>query len=160
MKLSDLFSGKRKLFTTCLLLFLMLGIPAPTWAAGASLDQWQLRNPLPTGANLLAATYGGNLFVAVGDGGAIVTSPDGVTWTRRDSGTPSNLTGVTYGDGAFVAVGSSGTIIQAGTVRASTVPPAQAKAPIPGRAAIIPGVALAVVVLLTGYAYRRVNSKK
>jgi hypothetical protein len=46
----------------------------------------------------------------VGLGGTILTSPDGVTWTRRTSGTNSELRGVAYGDGLFVAVGD-GTIL-------------------------------------------------
>jgi len=49
--------------------------------------------------------------VAVGDGGTILTSPDGVSWTERDSGTSNWLWGVTYGNGTFVAVGDYGTIL-------------------------------------------------
>jgi hypothetical protein len=56
-------------------------------------------------------TYGNGLFVAVGDGGAILTSPDGVTWTPRTSGTSNTLFGVTYGNGLFVAVGDGGAIL-------------------------------------------------
>jgi murein DD-endopeptidase MepM/ murein hydrolase activator NlpD len=50
-------------------------------------------------------TYGNGRFVAVGDWGMSVTSPDGVTWTVRASGVPRALRGVTYGNGRFVAVG-------------------------------------------------------
>jgi hypothetical protein len=56
-------------------------------------------------------TYGNGLFVAVGEGGAILTSPDGVSWTARTSGTGDWLFGVTYGNGLFVAVGEGGTIL-------------------------------------------------
>ena len=35
----------------------------------------------------------------------ILTSPDGVSWTTRTSGTSSGLNGVAYGNGTFVAVG-------------------------------------------------------
>jgi hypothetical protein len=49
--------------------------------------------------------------VAVGSGGTILTSPDGVKWTRRTSGTNNLLYGVTYGNGLFVAVGDRGTIL-------------------------------------------------
>ena len=55
--------------------------------------------------------YGNSLFVAVGDGGVILTSPDGVNWTARVSGTYNSLFGVTYGNGTFVAVGDGGTIL-------------------------------------------------
>jgi hypothetical protein len=106
MMLTDLFGNKVKLLTSCLILILALGIPVPALAAGASLDQWQPRNPLPTGANLLAVTYGNNMFVAVGDGGAIVASPDGVTWARRHLGGGTILNAVAYGNNTFVAVGS------------------------------------------------------
>jgi hypothetical protein len=51
-------------------------------------------------------TYGNGLFVAVGEDGAILTSPDGVSWTRRTSG-GNLLYGVTYGNGTFVAVGEA-----------------------------------------------------
>ncbi len=53
-------------------------------------------------------TWGGNQFVAVGEGGAILTSPDGVTWTPRAS---YSLDGVTWGGDQFVAVGLEGTIL-------------------------------------------------
>ncbi len=49
--------------------------------------------------------------MAVGGGGTILTSPDGVTWTRRASGTTQHLHAVTYGNGLFVAVGSWGTVL-------------------------------------------------
>jgi hypothetical protein len=45
------------------------------------------------------------------DDGAILTSPDGVSWTVRTSGTSNLLFGVAYGNGLFVAVGMSGTIL-------------------------------------------------
>jgi hypothetical protein len=56
-------------------------------------------------------TYGNGLFVAVGDGGTILTSPDGVNWTRGPRGRATRLFGVTYGNGLFVAVGRFGTIL-------------------------------------------------
>lgn len=48
------------------------------------------------------------LFCAVGSAGVIVTSPDGVTWTARTSGTSYNLVGVCWaaGLGLFVACGN------------------------------------------------------
>ena len=51
---------------------------------------------------------GGNgLFVAVGEAGTILTSPDGVTWTRQNSNTLFNLYGVSYANNQFIAVGDS-----------------------------------------------------
>jgi hypothetical protein len=55
--------------------------------------------------------YGNGTFVAVGNGGTILTSPDGVSWTQRTSGTSNSLSGVTYRNGTFVAVGLGGTIL-------------------------------------------------
>ncbi len=78
---------------------------------------------------LFGVTYGGpsgsELFVAVGDclfdsnrnctsDDVILTSPDGITWTLRDSGVRDQLLGVTYGGPSgselFVAVSTSGVI--------------------------------------------------
>jgi hypothetical protein len=50
---------------------------------------------------------GGGLFVAVGEAGTIVTSPDGMTWARQLSNTPLSLYGVTYGNNQFIAVGGN-----------------------------------------------------
>jgi hypothetical protein len=50
-------------------------------------------------------TYGNGTFVAVGTGGTILTSPDGVNWTERTSGTRNQLNGVTYGNGTFARTG-------------------------------------------------------
>ncbi len=36
------------------------------------------------------ATYGNNVFVIVGDAGAIFTSIDGNIWDKKDSGTTKN----------------------------------------------------------------------
>jgi len=60
-----------------------------------------------------AAGATADLFVAVGDGGKIQTSPDAVTWTAQTSGTANNLYGVCYNhfNKRWVAVGASGTII-------------------------------------------------
>jgi len=54
---------------------------------------------------------GGGTFVAAGLHGEIVTSSDGVTWTKRSSGTDAWLTGVAFGNQKFVVVGDNGTIL-------------------------------------------------
>src|SRR4051812_49829042 len=54
----------------------------------------------------------GNQFVAVGEHGSIATSPDGLTWTARNSGTDKWLLAVTWSPTLrqFVVVGDGGTI--------------------------------------------------
>ena len=75
------------------------------------LDNWQsCSKPIEYGS-LDDVAYGAGSFVAVGDMGEILTSPDGITWTERDSGTEKDLRGVAYGAGTFVAVGDKGEIL-------------------------------------------------
>ena len=83
-------------------------LPTPT----SPLDNWQSRSALQEGIILRGIAYGNGTFVAVGGNGTILTSPEGITWTSRTSGTDSILYGVTYGNGTFVAVGTDGTILQ------------------------------------------------
>jgi hypothetical protein len=74
--------------------------------AGAT---WTLR--VPGFNDLKSVTYGNGLFVVVGWNGTILTSRDGVNWTKQAPGTSNGLQGVAYGNGTFVAVGNSGTIL-------------------------------------------------
>jgi IPT/TIG domain-containing protein len=70
-------------------------------------------HPSGTSQNLFGITWSGTLFAAVGAGGAIITSPDGVTWTARSSHTHHTLAAVAWCAtmAQFVAVGGSGVII-------------------------------------------------
>ncbi len=81
------------------------------------LDNWQIRISGVT-TRLNAVTYGGNKFVVVGDGGVILYSSDGVTWTPATSGTTLNLFSVYYGAGVFVATGL-GTYVTGGATLTS-----------------------------------------
>jgi len=60
--------------------------------------------------DITSSTSSTGLFVTVGDNGIILTSSDGISWTKRTSGTTKNLYGVTYGNSTFVTVGDNGTI--------------------------------------------------
>jgi hypothetical protein len=65
-------------------------------------------------------TFGNNVFVAVGDQGNVMVSPDGITWEKGNKGERGNrkkypvitadLSAVTFGKNLFVAVGPSGNI--------------------------------------------------
>ena len=61
--------------------------------------------------NLWSVCYGGGQFVAVGENGTILTSPDGSVWTQRVSGSTVWLVSVAYGKGQFVVVGDKATIL-------------------------------------------------
>ena len=64
--------------------------------AGGPLDQWQWRNPLPSGNAVSAVSYADGRFVAVGGGGQIAVSTDGTNWTSRLLG-PIFGSGTNYG---------------------------------------------------------------
>ncbi len=67
---------------------------------------WAPLDPIEddTGA-LQGVAAGGNLWVAVGDHGAIYTSPDGFSWTKQDAGTREMLRAVAFNGRMWVAVG-------------------------------------------------------
>ena len=67
--------------------------------------------PRTVSANLWGTCYGGGQFVAVGERGTILTSPDGLAWTPRTSGTTAWLTSVAYGFNHYLAVGADRTIL-------------------------------------------------
>lgn len=76
-------------------------------------EDW-VSTTVPTFNPILDVAYGLNpagepLFVGVGPVGTIITSPDGVSWTLRESGTQATLNGVAYGDGLFVIVSTART---------------------------------------------------
>lgn len=71
----------------------------------SALECWHERYPFPTTADLQSVVHGNGRFVAVGSGGAIATSDDGVCWFPAHSGTSAWLGEVAYGSGRFVAVG-------------------------------------------------------
>jgi hypothetical protein len=62
--------------------------------------------PLDDGA-VGAVTWTGTLLVAVGSSGRVATSPDGATWTPRESGTSMDFASVASSPQAIVALGHS-----------------------------------------------------
>lgn len=92
-------------FVACL-----IGLAVAGKAAAQTQDPWVLRASGTVQA-LNGMTYGSGLYVVVGDGGAIVSSPDAVTWTPRNSGTTWALRSVCFGANQFVATGANGVIL-------------------------------------------------
>jgi hypothetical protein len=86
-------------------------VACPSISMAGPLDVWHWRNPLPQGNDLNGVTFGNGTFVAVGNHGTILTSPDGINWIIRTSGTKNFLARVAFGNGIFVAVGSAGAIL-------------------------------------------------
>jgi photosystem II stability/assembly factor-like uncharacterized protein len=83
----------------------------------AACSSWSAASSVPVSSKLNDVASGEALYVAVGEGGVILSSSDGNTWTQRTSGTTQNLNGVSYfydedlDDGYFVAVGAGGTVL-------------------------------------------------
>ncbi len=72
---------------------------------------WVPSNYRVSSNTLQSVAYGNSTYAAVGANGTIITSPDGLTWTRVGSGTSGPLTGVAFGPGRFVAVGRGGVML-------------------------------------------------
>ena len=66
----------------------------------------------PTGAALYGVCWAppANRFIAVGAGGAIATSQNGINWTSRTSGVTGDLWDVEYGNDTVIAVGDGAII--------------------------------------------------
>jgi hypothetical protein len=81
----------------------------------APLDSWHIRrgDPVPISRPLNDVIYANGRFVAVGDGGVIATSEDGLVWSQRSGQVNGNgsLRAITFGGGMYVAVGDWGTIL-------------------------------------------------
>jgi hypothetical protein len=82
------------------LCFCILALSAP-----AEDVLWEWVTPTPQGHDLFAAATGNGVTVAVGRGGAVVTSADGVRWRTTNTGSGYALWDVAWGNGVFVAVG-------------------------------------------------------
>jgi hypothetical protein len=87
-----------------LFLVLLSGLATGAFAQSA----WTSGNPLPTASTLFSVAWTGTLHVAVVDSGALLTSPDGLVWTPRNSGTSNHLSSVIWTGTQLVAVGEGG----------------------------------------------------
>jgi photosystem II stability/assembly factor-like uncharacterized protein len=64
-----------------------------------------------TAKSLNHLTFGAGMFVVVGQDGAIQSSPDGIAWTIRASGTTNPLYKVYFENNTFFATGSNRTLL-------------------------------------------------
>jgi len=64
-------------------------------------------NAVGAAPNFRDVSYGAGVFVAVGLGGAIYSSPDAVTWTVRTPPNTPDYSDVAYANGRFVVVGTA-----------------------------------------------------
>ena len=82
------------------------------WIAGrvALADDLYLtwvKSSSPTSQTLRSVVFGNGIFVAVGDGGILLASQDGVSWGLREVGVTNDLRDITFGNGRFVAMGDA-----------------------------------------------------
>ncbi len=101
----------------------MLWLAAISPLAADPLDQWFWRNPLPQGNSLASVVFAQNLFVAVGQGGTILTSSNGTNWILQTSPTANSLANVAWLNGKFIAVGEKGTILTSADATNWTIVP-------------------------------------
>jgi photosystem II stability/assembly factor-like uncharacterized protein len=66
---------------------------------------------VPISTEMMAITYGNNVFVAVGRFGRILSSPDGKIWTEQIFNINKTLNRVIYGNELFVIIGEEGIIL-------------------------------------------------
>lgn len=80
--------------------------------SSANATNWNLVNTSGLAAKQFnAMAFGANLFVIVGQDGTIQSSPDGITWTTRTSGTVNHLYRVYFLNSKFFAAGSNRTLL-------------------------------------------------
>lgn len=99
---------KSHLIALLAVIFLMTGGEAR--GQGTSLDNWT-NQVSGTTNNLNAVIYNAPNFMAVGNGGIVLVSPDGTNWTSQSVGATNNLYGLIFStNGLYVAVGARGAI--------------------------------------------------
>lgn len=88
-----------------------------TWVGGISSAPAMAPVPLtaqtiPSDSRLLnGVVYGNNTWVAVGDGGRLLSKNGANNWEERTSGVTSKLREIAFGDNLLMAVGDSGTVL-------------------------------------------------
>jgi hypothetical protein len=72
-----------------------------------ALDRWAWRNSRPQANDLKHIAFGNGRTVAVGEGGSVVISTNGIDWTTVAFGNRHTFTRVTFGNGLFAALAES-----------------------------------------------------
>jgi hypothetical protein len=73
-------------------------------SASLTVSEWAIANSGTT-YDLYGVAWNGTTFVAVGDGGSVLTSPDAITWTPQSLTNATSLRSVVWSGSQFVAVG-------------------------------------------------------
>lgn len=96
------------------LLLLFVGLIAPISVSADSSDSpytWSVRSPLPGSSSLMDVVFTNGIFIAVGTGGTILASSDGIEWQTRISGISKFLAAIANSDNILVTVGEGGAIL-------------------------------------------------
>lgn len=88
-----------------------------TWVGGISSSP--VLSPVPLTAQVIPSdsrllngvTYGNDTWVAVGDGGRLLSRTGANSWQERTSVVTTRLREIAFGDNQFMAVGDSGTVL-------------------------------------------------
>jgi hypothetical protein len=83
---------------------------APNLFTSADGQTWTRRSNIPSDVSFGSVAGGGDVWVAACFRYGIVTSTDGITWTKLGQGTREYLSDVAYDGTTFVSVGYKGTI--------------------------------------------------
>ncbi|HEX2851818.1 MAG TPA: hypothetical protein VHO24_01175 [Opitutaceae bacterium] len=111
-------------------------------------------------ANYFGATYSSNQvalgvlgfgttgrqFIAVGTNGTLLSSPDGLAWSARTSGSTARLRAVAASNNLFVVVGQGGTVLTSPDGNAWTPRPVSFGGPVPSLRGVAAGPSLFVAV--------------
>ena len=75
----------------------------------SAVDEWRWVRPRPQGNSLTGVAFGNGRFIAVGWGGVVLNSTDGINWAVTNL-SHFDLAGVSFGNGVFVIASGSGAI--------------------------------------------------
>jgi hypothetical protein len=88
------------------------------------ISSWSSTTPPVTSMSWQAVAYGNGLFVAVSSsasGNQLMTSPDGINWTSRQSPVNNSWSGITFGNNTFVAVAGNASSINEKRIMSSNL---------------------------------------